>query len=113
MILEAIIEKEHEVLMNSKQTHNYVQFGDKMVIKDLLDNDDEVIECYCFRKYDKLLLPDRNFIHFETGLLLLLFCLARNKTLKALTYFFDMMYQISTLYVTDIFIWRDYIPMLN
>jgi hypothetical protein len=150
ILLAAIIEKEHEVFMNSKQTHNYLQFGDEMVIEDLPDNVDEVIECYHFRKchietianlfwnkfshlfnspYDKLLLPNRNYIHFETGLLLLLFCFARPVTIqpamtshvlmnrnnisKALTYFFEMMYQISTPYLTDITIWRDYIPMLN
>jgi hypothetical protein len=81
ILLEAIIEKEHEVFMNSKRTYDYLQFGDEMVIEDLPDNNDEVIEHYRFRKchiemianlswnkfghlfngpYDKLLLPDRN-----------------------------------------------------
>jgi hypothetical protein len=50
ILLKAIIENEHVVFMNSKRTYEYLQFEDEVVIEDLLDNDDDVIKRYRFRK---------------------------------------------------------------
>jgi hypothetical protein len=50
ILLEAIIEKEHEVFMNSKRTYAFVKFEDEMVIEDLPDHDDRVIKHYHFCK---------------------------------------------------------------
>jgi hypothetical protein len=79
--------------MNSKRDYNFVRFEDEMVIDDLPDTD-AVIFTFRFQKfqikyiasllwnkynhlfngpYDKLVLPCRNYVHFEIGLLLLLY----------------------------------------
>jgi hypothetical protein len=64
ILLEAIIEKEHEVFMNSKITYDYVTFEDEMVIDDLPDNDDEVI--IIFGKVTLKLLPTYYGISLDT-----------------------------------------------